>query len=113
MRITTFTGQSAELAVANILKEAGYKMLDQNWKTPRCEIDIIAKKNDVIYFVEVKYRDSQNQGSGFSYITPKKLSQITFAARVWCQENNWSGDYRLLGAEVSGEDFSNTEIIEL
>ena len=52
---TTAVGQQAESAVAEELKRQGYKILDRNWKTTVCEIDIIAKKSRIIYFVEVKY----------------------------------------------------------
>ena len=95
------------------MAQNGYKILERNWKIKVCEIDIVAKKDDVIYFVEVKYRAGEGQGSGFEYIGPKKKRQIGFAARVWCQNNDWEGDYRLLGAEVSGLGFENINITEL
>ena len=110
---TTVIGQSAETAVAKHLAEKGYKILAQNCKTKICEIDIIARQDDVIYFVEVKYRASATQGSGFEHITSQKLNQIKFAARVWCQNNDWEGDYRLLGAEVTGLEFENINVLEL
>jgi putative endonuclease len=110
---TTTIGQSAEAAVAEHVAQNGYKILERNWKIKVCEIDIVAKKDDVIYFVEVKYRAGEGQGSGFEYIGPKKKRQIGFAARVWCQNNDWEGDYRLLGAEVSGLGFENINITEL
>ncbi len=111
--VNVLTGHKAEAAVAEVLKTRGYKILDMNWKTPRCEIDMIAKKDKAIYFVEVKYRLSQQQGSGFEYITAKKLDQIKFAAKIWCQQNDWDGDYRLLGAEVSGLNFEHIHLSEL
>ena len=110
---TTAIGQSAEAAVAKHLAQNGYKILAQNWKTKVCEIDIVARKDDVIYFVEVKYRGSAEQGSGLEHITPQKLNQIKFAVRVWCQNNDWEGDCRILGAEVSGLDFENIELVEI
>ncbi|MDO8591534.1 MAG: YraN family protein [bacterium] len=110
---TTEIGQSAETAVASHLAKDGYKILAQNWKTKICEIDIVARKDDVIYFIEVKYRTGAEQGSGLEHITPKKLNQIKFSARVWCQNNNWEGDCRLLGAEVSGPNNENIELVEI
>lgn len=110
---TSAIGQRAELAVAQYLAQCGYKILARNWKTKICEIDIIARKDDIIYFVEVKYRAGEDQGTGFEYIGPKKMQQIGFAARVWCQNNDWEGDYRLLGAEVSGLGSENINILEL
>jgi len=110
---TTAIGQSAETAVASHLVQDGYQILARNWKTKICEIDIIARKDDVIYFVEVKYRAGEGQGTGFEYIGPKKMRQIGFAARVWCQNNDWEGDYRLLGAEVSGLNFEDIGLVEI
>ncbi len=112
MRSTTI-GQAAETAVAQHLAKNGYKILDRNWKTKVCEIDIVASKDSIVYFVEVKYRASQDQGSGFEYIGPKKIQQIIFAARVWCQNKDFDGDYRLIGAEVSGLNFEKIELVEI
>lgn len=108
---TTFIGKKAESRVAEHLKEQGFKILAQNWRTKVCEIDLVARKNDVVYFVEVKYRSSEKQGDGLDYITPQKLKQVEFAAQIWNQQNNWEGDYRVLAAAVSDE--AAIEIIEL
>ena len=110
---TTAVGQQAEAAVANFLEESGYKIIAKNWKTRICEIDIIAQKKDVVYFVEVKYRGSESQGSGFEYIGPQKLGRLKFAARVWTQSSGWEGDYRIYGAEVTGPDFETVELVEI
>ncbi|MEX2006948.1 MAG: YraN family protein [Candidatus Saccharimonadales bacterium] len=106
-------GAQAEEAVAKKLKSQGYQILALNWKTRICEIDIVAKKDDIIYFTEVKYRSSSSQGSGFDYLTPKKLSQLKFAGRVWTQNQRWDGDWRILAAQVSGPDFSDIEVTEI
>ena len=47
---TTTRGNQAETAVAEQLAREGYQILAKNWKTARCEIDLIAKKAKVIYF---------------------------------------------------------------
>jgi uncharacterized protein (TIGR00252 family) len=109
---TTIIGRSAEERVAVLLQKAGFKILARNWRTRSCEIDIVANKNKIIYFVEVKYRSSENQGSGFDYITPKKLSQMRFAAQVWVQENDWQDDYRIAAAEIS-ETTESVKIVEV
>ncbi len=110
---TTAIGQSAEGAVADHMVQSGYKILDRNWKTKICEIDVIAAKDKIVYFVEVKYRATAQQGSGLEYITDHKLNQIKFAARIWCSNNNWDGDYRLLGAEVSSLNYENITLVEI
>ena len=110
---TVVQGHRAEKAVSDHLINLGYQVLDRNWKTPICEIDIIAKKQDTIFFVEVKYRINRLQGEGFEYITAKKARQMDFAARIWTAQNNWDGDYRLAAASVGGLDFTGIELVEL
>lgn len=109
---TTTIGKAAENAVASHLQNSGYRVLHRNWRNRICEIDLVARKSNIVYFVEVKYRGSQNQGDGFEYITPRKLKQVQLAARVWCSENDWEGDYRLLAVAVSGQNF-DIEMLEL
>ena len=112
---TTEQGQAAERAVAGLMEQQGFELIDQNWKTKVCEIDVIARKDKVIYFVEVKYRAQAGQGDGLAYITPQKLNKLHFAARIWTQHNNWDGDYSLLAASVTtdGLNYIIEEIIEL
>lgn len=110
---TTDTGRQAEVAVAEYLKSIGYKVLEHNWRTRWCEIDVIAKEGDTVFFVEVKYRRSSRQGDGLEYITPKKFDQMTFAAELWVSNHNWQGEYCVAAAAVAGDNFMVTNFIEL
>ncbi|MDB5160800.1 MAG: Ribonuclease [Candidatus Saccharibacteria bacterium] len=100
---TTGIGKEAEDAAAAHLTKQGYEILARNWRRRVCEIDIVAKKNKVVYFVEVKYRTSEAQGSGLEYITPQKTRQLKFAAQQWIAESEWEGDYRILAASVASD----------
>ncbi len=104
-------GQAAEEAVATYLESNDYKIIDTNWKTKWCEIDIVAEKDGTVHFVEVKYRSGSDQGSGFDYITPAKQRQMSYAADLWVATNRWTGEYVLSAAEVSGPTFA-VEFIE-
>lgn len=111
--MTTFaTGREAENAAADYLKARGFQILEQNWRTRFCEIDIVAVKGRTLYFVEVKYRHGDTQGSGLEYITMRKLRQMRFAAMSWVHTHGWSGDYELSAIEVAGKEFVVTEFIE-
>ena len=66
---TTNIGNQAEVAVCEYLQAQGYKIMARNWKTKYCEIDIVAAQKKVIWFVEVKYRQTDSHGSGLEYIT--------------------------------------------
>lgn len=110
---TTDTGRQAETAVCDYLRTKGYKIRAQNWRTRWCEIDIVAEKDNVVYFVEVKYRRSSRYGDGLSYITDKKLQQMGFAAEVWVNNHKWNGQYVLAAAAVAGDNFQVTDFFEL
>lgn len=109
--MSTSVGTEAESAAARFLQSKGYQIIEQNWRTRFCEIDIVAKYRQQISFVEVKYRSTPLQGTGLDYITPKKLKQMTFAAQCWVEEHKWAGDYNLSAVEVTG-DFDVTEFID-
>ena len=104
-------GDRAEEAAVSYLEELGFTVIERNWKTKWCEIDIVAQKQEVIYFVEVKYRKTDHQGGGIAAITSKKLDQMNFAARLWMQRAGQS-DARLSAIEVSGSDFGVTQFLE-
>lgn len=106
------TGRKAEAAAADYLKQKGYTIVDQNWRTKFCEIDIIVQRGNVVYFCEVKYRRTNRQGGGLDYITPKKLQQMSRAAEAWVHFFNWTGEYQLCAVEVSGSEFVVTGFVD-
>lgn len=112
MQQTTYTGRQAEQVACRYLIEQAYQIIDCNWRRRECEIDIVARKDAAMHFVEVKYRQTDVAGSGLEYITSQKLRQMGYAARRWVAENNWHGEYTLAAIEVSGESFEVTEFIE-
>lgn len=99
-------GHDAEKHAADYLKKRGYKIKELNWKTRYCEIDIIAEKQKIIWFIEVKSRKNSSQGFGYEYVTSTKLRQMQFAAEMWVQENSWSEDCRLAVVSVDAGDFT-------
>lgn len=75
-------GNAGENAVCAFLVNNGYAVLERNYTVRGGEIDIIAEKNGVIAFVEVKLRKQGAAVSGEESITPaKKRCLITAAER--------------------------------
>lgn len=77
------TGNDAETVAAAWLENNGFKIIERNWKTKFCEIDIIAAKDGTTYFVEVKHRRGSTQGGGIAAITDRKHRQMRFAASLY------------------------------
>lgn len=105
---TTALGQRGELAVADFLRTQGHQILAHNFKTKLCEIDLISTDGTHLFFTEVKYRRNSLHGGGLAAITPAKLRQMEFAARVFLQLHpNFSTLEPLLAAaEVEGLNFT-------
>ncbi|HSW75300.1 MAG TPA: YraN family protein [Candidatus Saccharimonadales bacterium] len=109
---TTEVGRKAEAVAATFLTAKGCEIVAQNWRTRMCEIDIVATRDAIVYFCEVKYRVHNKQGAGLDYITPKKLRQMQFAAESWVHMHGWRGDYQLCAIEVSGPRFAVTTVVK-
>ena len=103
---STETGRKAEAAARMYLEMRGFKIIEQNWRRPRCEIDIVALKDNVLHFVEVKYRRNDDQGGGLEAITASKLKQMQRSAWYYTEEAEWRGDYVLSALEMAGPDFA-------
>ena len=106
-------GKIAEEFTVRYLQNHGYHIIDQNWRTKLCEIDIVARKKNTVYFVEVKYRSTNDQGDGLEYVTSKKLRQIIFASEMWASQNDWDGDMQILAVSVSGKNFQRISMVEI
>lgn len=109
---TTDAGKRAETAAAAYLSALGYEILELNYRKPHCEIDIVACKDEVIYFVEVKYRSSDVSGDGLDYITPRKIMHMQRAASTWVMSKQWEGEFQLSAVSVQGNDFEIIDFIE-
>jgi len=109
---TVATGRQAENVAADFLRSKGCEIVEQNWRTRWCEIDVVAARDQVVYFCEVKYRRTNRQGAGLEYVTPKKLMQMRFAAESWVHMRAWRGEYQLCAIEVSGPEFRITAAVK-
>ena len=75
-------GRAAEAAAARLLERAGYRILQQNFRTKGGELDVVALDGEALAIVEVRYRASDDYGGGAASITAGKRSRIVRAARA-------------------------------
>jgi putative endonuclease len=69
-------GQKGERIASTYLRSRGYNIIERNFTTPFGEIDIIAVKNKLLTFFEVKTRTSEKYGTPLSSITRDKKKHI-------------------------------------
>lgn len=81
-RLAAFqTGLSAESRCAAFLIAKGYRILARRFKTPVGEIDIVARKRNIVVFIEVKARASLDDAAWA--VTPRQQQRIIAAAESW------------------------------
>ena len=82
-----------ELAIEYLINH-GYKVLHTNWRAGHLEVDIIAQKNNILVFCEVKCRSSSAFGDPESFVTRQKQQHIIKAAANYVERNRWQGESR-------------------
>ena len=70
------------------LKARGYRILAQNYRARRGEIDLIARDGEFVVFVEVKTRRSLKFGVPQAAVTLQKQRQISKVALAYLQSRN-------------------------
>ena len=81
-RVAAFrTGISAEGRAAAYLMVKGYRILARRFRSPYGEIDIVARRRNLIAFVEVKARASLDEAA--YAVTPRQQQRIVAAAEAW------------------------------
>lgn len=107
-------GDTGETVAVSYLMDHGHKILERNWRTRLCEIDIVSRAGTTIFFTEVKYRKDDRQGGGLAAITNRKQKQMVFAADVFAAARSLGGmDRRLCAMEVTGNPPVVSEYLEL
>ena len=81
-RVAAFrTGLSAESRAAAYLMAKGYRILARRFRTPHGEIDLVARRRNLLAFVEVKARATLDEAA-FA-VTPRQQLRIVNAAQIW------------------------------
>ena len=87
-------GKIGEQKAVNYLKKGGFSILKRNFRSYGGEVDIIAKKNNSIYFIEVKTRSNLNKGYPYEAVNKLKISHMKRAANYFLLKSHFK-DYKL------------------
>lgn len=93
-------GQWGEDLVMKDYISRGYHILERNWHTRYGEIDIIARNEDCLVFVEVKTRKNQKYGEGFESVDWQKQEKLSITAELYLVANPTEGAVRFDVASV-------------
>ena len=110
------TGILGEKLAKDFLKKRGYRIVETNYRCPEGEIDIVAKHEDFMVFVEVRTKKSLAFGSPEESITPAKKERMKAAAFHYQQSHDnfpslWRIDVVAIELDQRGR-LSRIELIE-
>ncbi len=103
-------GAQGEELATQFLIQLGYTIIERNWRTRYGEIDIIAKKSNILYCIEVKTRTTLSNGYPIEAITPKKLRRMQFTAKLYANNHQVVTPIRLLVITVINGECSPYEV---
>jgi putative endonuclease len=93
-RVAAFrTGISAEARASGWLIAKGYRILARRFRTPHGEIDIVARRGNLVAFVEVKARASLDDAA--YAVTPRQQARIIDAAQAWLMAHPEHAEFEL------------------
>lgn len=78
-------GGTYENLALNYLQRRGLRLEERNYCCKAGEIDLIMRENDILAFVEVRFRESPDYGGALASVTPAKQRRIARAAAHYLQ----------------------------
>lgn len=109
MVTTREQGEYTESLACQYLKNKGFKLIEKNFNCRVGEIDLIMQDNDCLVFIEVRYRHSNNFGSGAESITASKQSKLIKTAALYLQQHAKLNKYPARFDVVSITGFIETD----
>lgn len=76
-------GRYGEQLAVNHLQAAGYIIVKTNWRCSLGEIDIIAQKDSVLVFVEVRSRHAETTEASFESVNARKQAKLAGLANEY------------------------------
>ncbi|MGA1846201.1 YraN family protein [Deferribacter abyssi] len=102
-------GKVGEKKAVKYLISKGYEIIEKNYRCKFGEIDIIARKDDVIVFVEVKTRKDNKFGYGFEAVDRKKINKIIKVAKRFLISRNIENPCRFDVISIDADTITHIE----
>lgn len=85
-------GQVGERLAALHYTQAGFEVVDTNWRCRHGELDLVARQGSLVVFVEVKNRSSTAYGHPLEAVSPLKQQRLRRLAAMWFEDHRRSGE---------------------
>ncbi len=81
------TGKDGEQIGKAFLVKAGFSILAENWRHSHWEVDVIASKNNILHFIEIKTRRTKKFGLPEEKVGTKKIQNLINAAEQYLYQH--------------------------
>ena len=110
------TGRRGEELARQFLEKKGFRIIESNYRCPEGEVDIIARHEDCLVFIEVRAKTSREFGSPEESVTATKKKKLITTARRYRQTHDklppqWRIDFVAVELDKRGEPL-RIELIE-
>ena len=105
-------GKKGEEIAAGFLEDAGYKIIKRNYMIGHSDIDILAKNNEFLVFVEVRTKSKWDRGMPEDTLTKKKLRRMKNTAELYIAFNHYEGLARLDAVCIILDDSGSIKHLE-
>jgi putative endonuclease len=107
-------GKFGEEIAVEFLQKDGYEILETNWTFQKAEVDIIAKKENILAIVEVKTRSSLEFGLPQDFVKPKKIQLLVKAVNEYVISNDLDIEVRfdIIAVHKEGESFAIEHLMD-
>ena len=108
------TGIRGEEAACDFLRQQGYDIEARNWRQGHYELDIVARRWNVMHIVEVKTRLINGLTTPEDALTPHKQRSLRRAAEAYLAVVGWDGEvqFDLAAVDVARDGRCAVRFIE-
>ena len=112
MALHNVTGNIGEQLAREYLEKKGFAIMETNWRKGKYEVDIIAYKDGLIVFAEVKTRSRQDYGEPEEFVTIDKQKAYVRLADKYVVAHNREEEVRfdIIAVEIEGLDYHITHL---
>lgn len=89
------TGKEGEDIAKKYLENKGYGIVEQNYRTKRAEIDIVARHKNTLVFIEVRTKRHEHYGTPEETITYAKRVRLGRNAAAYTHRIRYNGSWRI------------------
>lgn len=87
-------GKKGEQLAVDFLLKNNYNIIERNYRFEKAEVDIIAKKDEILAIVEVKTRSTTDFGNPQDFVKPKQIKNLVKAVDEYVTENDLDVEVR-------------------